>query len=150
MCMPTCSSCLAGSIPPTARLCCASHPSLLLWLQLQALDVYADLLPFLAVRGFAFMRSQQILELYFALPKDEREKSPRAAELVVEYNEWQLVLCENPSKKRQASSGAALWYRGPGLWMSLNVTSKPILAPEHCRHTLHPALQGRALRIRQH
>ena len=94
-----------GTSPPTA-VPCASHLFLLLWMQLQKLDVYADLKEFLAVRGFAFMKSQQLLELYFALPEEEREKSsPRAAELVQEYNAWQLVQCESPSKKRQASSG---------------------------------------------
>ncbi len=93
-----------GTSPPTA-VSCASHLFLLLWLQLQKLDVYADLKEFLAVRGFAFMKSQQLLELYFALPEEERMmSSPRAAELMREHNEWQLVQCENPSKKRQASS----------------------------------------------
>ncbi len=106
MCKTTCSSRLAVVKTPTDLPCCASHVFLLLWLQLQELEVFADLLPFLAVRGFASMRCQQVLELYFALPEEEREKSsPRAAELVQEYNAWQLVQCESPSKKRQASSG---------------------------------------------
>ena len=98
--------CLPGGCK-NAHSCagCASHPLFLLWLQLQELDVYADLLPFLAVRGFAFMRSMQLLEVYYSMPEEEREKGPKASELVSEYHAWQLVQCETPSKKRQASSG---------------------------------------------
>ena len=131
---------------PAAELCCPSHLCLLLWLQLQELDVYTDLLPFLAVRGFAFMRGQQLLELYFALPEEEREKSPRAAELVFEYNEWQLVQCENPSKNRQASSGycSVVWM----LRFVGKLECEQFQADMAGR--LRPVLQGRALRSGQH
>ena len=105
VCMTKWSACLAVVKSLTAMPCCAFHLFLLLWLQLQELEVYADLLPFLAVRGFAFMRSQQLLEVYYSYPEEERDKGLRAAELVPEYNAWQVVLAENPSKKRQASSG---------------------------------------------
>ena len=84
---------------------CRADKYMPLLTQLEQSGVCADLRHFLLMRGYAYMRSEQIWDHFHALPEAQQKES---TELVQSWNEWQHMIRMAPKRKLQVCASLSL------------------------------------------